>query len=144
MSEFGHIDLGRGIRLPIIDCKNWFVENGAASCSAAHDVNQCASCVHRVSRQGDWHNPPIVGRHARPVSPQYAEPTAQPKTLATAPSTRWRGLGDVVAAATKAVGIKPCGGCQKRREALNRMVPFGTPESPSNSPAPELLGDPEE
>lgn len=38
---------------------------------------------------------------------------------------RLRGLGDLVAAATKAVGIKPCGGCQKRREALNRMVPFG-------------------
>ena len=35
------------------------------------------------------------------------------------------GLGDVVAAATKAIGIKPCGGCQQRREALNKMVPFG-------------------
>lgn len=35
------------------------------------------------------------------------------------------GLGDVVAAATKAIGIKPCGGCQQRREALNRIVPFG-------------------
>ncbi len=33
-----------------------------------------------------------------------------------------RGVGDVVARATKAVGIKPCGGCQKRREALNRMT----------------------
>lgn len=35
------------------------------------------------------------------------------------------GLGDVVAAATKAIGIKPCGGCQRRREALNKMMPFG-------------------
>ena len=35
------------------------------------------------------------------------------------------GLGDVVAAATKAIGIKPCGGCQQRREALNKIVPFG-------------------
>lgn len=35
------------------------------------------------------------------------------------------GLGDVVAAATKAIGIKPCGGCQQRREALNKFVPFG-------------------
>lgn len=34
------------------------------------------------------------------------------------------GLGDVVAAATKAIGIKPCGGCQQRRQALNRIVPF--------------------
>jgi hypothetical protein len=34
------------------------------------------------------------------------------------------GLGDVVAAATKAIGIKPCGGCQRRREALNKLMPF--------------------
>lgn len=33
------------------------------------------------------------------------------------------GLGDAVAAATKAVGVKPCGGCQRRREALNRATP---------------------
>lgn len=37
------------------------------------------------------------------------------------------GLGDVVAAVTKAVGIKPCGGCQKRRERLNRAFPFRRP-----------------
>ncbi len=37
----------------------------------------------------------------------------------------WRGLGDVVAAATKAVGIKPCGGCKKRQAKLNALVPFG-------------------
>ena len=36
-----------------------------------------------------------------------------------------RGLGDTVARAAKAVGIKPCGGCQKRREALNRVMPLG-------------------
>ena len=35
-----------------------------------------------------------------------------------------RGVGDVVKRATSAVGIKPCGGCQKRREMLNRMMPF--------------------
>jgi hypothetical protein len=29
------------------------------------------------------------------------------------------GLGDVVAAVTKAVGIKPCGGCKERQAALN-------------------------
>jgi|GEM_PF-2206120 len=34
-----------------------------------------------------------------------------------------RGLGDIVAVATKAVGIAPCGGCQRRREALNAAVP---------------------
>lgn len=34
-----------------------------------------------------------------------------------------RGLGDVVVVAAKAVGIAPCGGCQKRREALNAAIP---------------------
>lgn len=33
------------------------------------------------------------------------------------------GLGDVVASATGAVGIRPCGGCKKRQEALNRRTP---------------------
>jgi len=32
-------------------------------------------------------------------------------------------LGDAVAAATKAVGVKPCGGCAKRQAALNRATP---------------------
>lgn len=32
------------------------------------------------------------------------------------------GLGERVAAFTKSIGIKPCGGCQKRREALNRAT----------------------
>ena len=42
------------------------------------------------------------------------------------------GLGDVVAAATKAIGIKPCGGCQQRREALNKLLPF------VDNPTPDL------
>lgn len=35
-----------------------------------------------------------------------------------------QGLGDTVKAITTAVGIKPCGPCQKRAEKLNRMVPY--------------------
>lgn len=31
-----------------------------------------------------------------------------------------RGFGDTVAKMTKAVGIKPCGGCKKRRRKWNR------------------------
>ena len=33
------------------------------------------------------------------------------------------GLGDAVAAVTKAVGVKPCGGCKKRQAALNKVTP---------------------
>jgi hypothetical protein len=35
-----------------------------------------------------------------------------------------RGVGDVIASAAKAVGIAPCGGCQKRREILNAALPL--------------------
>ena len=31
------------------------------------------------------------------------------------------GLGDIVAMATKAVGIKPCAGCKKRQITLNKI-----------------------
>ena len=33
------------------------------------------------------------------------------------------GMGDVVAAATTAVGVKPCGGCSKRKAAMNKATP---------------------
>jgi hypothetical protein len=29
-------------------------------------------------------------------------------------------LGDAIAAATSAVGVRPCGGCKRRQEKLNR------------------------
>jgi hypothetical protein len=35
-----------------------------------------------------------------------------------------RGLGDVVARVTDALGIPKCGGCAKRQELLNTLVPF--------------------
>lgn len=35
------------------------------------------------------------------------------------------GLGDTIAKATSAVGIKPCEGCKRRKEALNRAFPYG-------------------
>lgn len=32
------------------------------------------------------------------------------------------GLGDVIKRATMAAGIRPCGGCARRADALNRRV----------------------
>jgi hypothetical protein len=37
------------------------------------------------------------------------------------------GLGDVLAAATKAIGVRPCENCERRRQALNRRVVIGRP-----------------
>jgi len=34
------------------------------------------------------------------------------------------GLGDVIKRATYAIGVKPCGGCEKRAAALNRWMHF--------------------
>jgi hypothetical protein len=34
------------------------------------------------------------------------------------------GLGDVVKRATYAIGMKPCGGCERRAAALNRWMIF--------------------
>ena len=34
------------------------------------------------------------------------------------------GLGDVVRQVTYAVGIKPCGGCERRAAAMNRWMVF--------------------
>lgn len=34
------------------------------------------------------------------------------------------GLGDVMKRVTYAMGIKPCGGCEKRAAALNRWMVF--------------------
>ena len=33
-------------------------------------------------------------------------------------------LGDLIKKATYAMGIKPCGGCEKRAAALNRWMTF--------------------
>jgi len=46
------------------------------------------------------------------------------------------GLGDVIASMTSAVGIQPCEGCHRRREALNARFPFNPASEPGATPAP--------
>jgi hypothetical protein len=45
-----------------------------------------------------------------------------------------KGVGDTIKRATSALGIKPCGGCQKRAEALNKRFPY---KGKHGSPTPE-------
>jgi len=75
------------------------------------------TCVHAIG--GICHNAKLprveVTVQACAICPQYRGPS--------------RGLGDTVAAVAKSVGIRPCGGCQKRREALNAKFPT-TPQVP--------------
>lgn len=37
---------------------------------------------------------------------------------------RARGVGDLVARATRAVGVQPCAPCKRRQATLNRWFPF--------------------
>jgi hypothetical protein len=59
---------------------------------------------------------------------------------AAPPRKKWDGLGDVIASATKAVGIKPCTSCEERRKMLNGMMPFGTAEQAAAA-APKMDGE---
>ena len=125
----GHVRISPTVMLPIVDCRKWRVVHGAPECVLGRDVNGCAACEVRESREGNLREPPVLGTEPRPAASAFslsaeampAEPQRQP----------WRGMGDVVASATKLVGIQPCGGCQRRREALNRLMPFGGTESPA-------------
>jgi len=57
-------------------------------------------------------------------STQRQQDGRQPMSLPIPGLTHPVGLGDVLAAMTSAVGVKPCGGCQRRKEELNRRVRF--------------------
>lgn len=39
-----------------------------------------------------------------------------------------KGVGDVIAKVTEAVGIVPCDGCNERKEKLNKLFPLGHEE----------------
>jgi hypothetical protein len=60
-----------------------------------------------------------------------------PPTIAPAKS---RGLGDTISKITKALGIRECGGCAKRRAKLNKLIPYAgtstTTPTPSQPPPP--------
>ena len=56
--------------------------------------------------------------------PRYSYPEQRAKG-----ENRPRGLGDVIATMTKAVGIPQCAGCKKRQETLNKIVPFAPQSS---------------
>lgn len=51
--------------------------------------------------------------------------TAAERAAARKDGKPWTGLGDVIASATKALGIKPCLPCRTtRKDFLNKLVPF--------------------
>jgi hypothetical protein len=123
------------------DCVNWRIVGSAPNCALHMDPAGCPTCDKRVSRRGNFRHPPVY--YVPSVHPALSAQKPEQEPAIEAPKdekpccqetveksrSRIRGLGDVVAAATSAVGVKPCGGCKKRQEALNKMFPFGKPDA---------------
>jgi hypothetical protein len=129
-----------GVSLPIMDCKSWRVAGTSPLCLKNLDVTKCATCEQRETRDGNIMNPPLfLGPRLAPARAQLTT-QMQPPAQGTVSPPRMRGLGDVVAAMTSVVGMKAgsCGPCARRRETLNRLVPFGQKET---SPPPEGNGE---
>lgn len=123
-AEFGHIEYPPGRKLAIINCSEWRLKGMEPHCLKGLDL-QCGSCASRKPREEPLSAATVFTPSEAAKAP---EPIPEPAT-----KQRWRGLGDVVASATSAVGIKPCSGCAKRQESLNRAFPFGKrPEPPVN------------
>jgi hypothetical protein len=99
------------------DCLRWYVRGMTPKCRLGLNLTGCSECQQREPRNGNYIDPPI-----------YEVDNAPPPAPPPAPM---RGLGDAIARATTAVGIRPCGGCKKRQEALNRLVPFKENPPPS-------------
>lgn len=51
-------------------------------------------------------------------------PLEHPEAASEFPETGMLGLGDLIAAGTTVLGMKPCEGCRKRQQRLNELVPF--------------------
>jgi hypothetical protein len=45
------------------------------------------------------------------------------------------GLGDVIKRATSYIGMTPCGGCESRAAALNRLLVFSASPRNTNTPS---------
>ena len=98
-----------GVSLPIMDCKSWRVAGTSPFCVKNLDASKCAICQQRETRNGNYLDPPIMfGEQATVEQPMFG---------------RRPGMGDVVAAATNAAGIKTCGGCARRKAAMNKATP---------------------
>jgi hypothetical protein len=90
-------------------------------CQYAEDDNpsgwKCTQCDQVASTRK--HYPSMPPPRNCKVHPRYARPEPDEEVPAKS-----RGLGDTIAKITKALGIKPCGGCKKRQAALNKLVPY--------------------
>lgn len=64
--------------------------------------------------------------------PHPTEPSAFAPRLPPPADHEVRGLGDLIKRVTRAFALEPCGGCERRAERLNRLMPF--PDAHSRRP----------
>jgi hypothetical protein len=119
----------------LFDCVNWRIVGTEPNCAINRCTSGCKTCTERVARNGNYQNPPVYYVPAlhpevkkmifnRSVEVAGQGTCCQDKVQEAEKKAGLRGLGDVIAAATSAVGIKPCGRCKRDQERLNRLVPF--------------------
>jgi hypothetical protein len=59
------------------------------------------------------------------VDPYSGSSIASSGSSIVVPSLASQGLGDTIEKVTRAMGVKkPCGGCKKRKDKLNRIFPY--------------------
>jgi hypothetical protein len=63
-----------------------------------------------------WLDTPSDGLRPLPTLDQIERDPSPPRS---------RGLGDTIVRLTRWLGLRPCGKCQRRRDALNRLFPYG-------------------
>lgn len=68
----------------------------------------------------------IVMKNRKKKDPDHDQPEGKPYRVRLPGfiSDQDVGLGDVIKRATYAIGVKPCGGCQRRATVLNRWMVF--------------------
>jgi len=65
----------------------------------------------------------VCGAVVHGLEPDGVDAFASAHSAHQSASPRHFGLGDVVAAGTKALGIQPCAPCEARRRVLNQAFP---------------------
>jgi hypothetical protein len=98
--------------------------------SRAAAKNGCAAfdgrlgCISADENHGFWEEVNTMNGGTRSERAEGRKPQRYRVRLPGFVSDKDIGLGDTIKRATSTVGIRPCGGCERRASALNRWMVF--------------------
>ena len=93
----------------------------ARASATPHGRSSIARCIEHISGAQEVSNDPDEAeRHWYAAARTRSSPGARPRFV----TDEDVGLGDVITRMTHAFGIKACGACQRRADALDRWLPF--------------------